>query len=41
MSEPQPYNFAEPGRLTAELEQRTSGWLRAAAALAEIGRAHV
>jgi flagellar motor switch protein FliM len=34
MSQPQPYNFAEPGRLTADVEQRVSGWLRAAAALA-------
>ncbi len=34
MSQPQPYNFAKPGRLTAEAEQRVSGWLRAAAALA-------
>jgi flagellar motor switch protein FliM len=34
MSEPQPYNFARPGRMTAEVEQRVSGWLRAAAALA-------
>ncbi len=34
MSEPQPYNFAKPGRLTAEVEQRVVGWLRAAASLA-------
>ncbi len=34
MSQPQPYNFAEPGRLTAEVEQRVTGWLRTAAALA-------
>ena len=34
MSEPQPYDFAKPGRLTAEAEQRAAAWLRAAAALA-------
>lgn len=34
MSEPQPYNFAKPGRLTTEVEQRVVGWLRAVAALA-------
>jgi flagellar motor switch protein FliM len=34
MSVPQPYNFAKPGRLTTEVEQRAAGWLRAAAALA-------
>src|SRR5579859_6318812 len=34
MSEPQPYNFARPGRLTAEVEQRVSGWLRGATTLA-------
>jgi flagellar motor switch protein FliM len=34
MSQPQPYNFAKPGRLTAEVEQRVAGWLRTAAALA-------
>ena len=31
MSEPQPFDFAKPGRLTAEVEHRTTGWLRAAA----------
>jgi flagellar motor switch protein FliM len=34
MSQPQPYNFAAPGRLTADVEQRVTAWLRAAAALA-------
>jgi flagellar motor switch protein FliM len=34
MSEPRPYDFAKPGRLTADVEQRVAGWLRAAAALA-------
>jgi flagellar motor switch protein FliM len=34
MTEPQPYDFARPPRLTAEAEQRVSAWLRAAAALA-------
>jgi flagellar motor switch protein FliM len=34
MSQPRPYNFAKPGRLTAELEQRAAGWLRTASALA-------
>jgi len=34
MSQPQPYDFAKPGRLTADVEQRVSSWLRAAAALA-------
>jgi len=34
MSVPQPYDFALPGRLTSEVEQRAAGWLRAAAALA-------
>src|SRR5206468_3600884 len=29
-----PYDFARPGRLTAEAEQRVGGWLRGAAALA-------
>jgi hypothetical protein len=35
MSEPQPYNFAKPGRLTADVEQRVAGWLRAAALAAK------
>jgi flagellar motor switch protein FliM len=33
MSHPQPYDFAKPGRLTADVEQRVTGWLRGAAAL--------
>jgi flagellar motor switch protein FliM len=34
MTQPQPYDWARPGRLTAEAEQRLAVWLRAAAALA-------
>jgi flagellar motor switch protein FliM len=34
MSQAQPYNFAKPGRLTADVEQRVTFWLRTAAALA-------
>jgi flagellar motor switch protein FliM len=40
MTEPQPYDFARPRRLTTEAEQRVAGWLRAAAALAAKKAAH-
>lgn len=33
-SKPQPYNFARPGRLPSDLEQRLRTWLKAAFALA-------
>ncbi len=33
MTEPQPFDFGKPARLTAEVEHRVSSWLRAAAAL--------